>query len=778
MAKKKQLVQVGKNTLELSNLSKVLFPDDGISKAEIIRYYLEITPTILKHVKGRPLTLIRFPDGIYGEQFYQKNRPDWAPDWVEYVTLGDEEKSIDYILATDQSTLVWLANLACIEMHQVHSRSPDLAHPDYIVYDLDPPEGYSFEGVVDIAFRLKDHLEGYGYHPFVKTTGRKGVHVLTPINARWDFHTAFEAAQDLAKPFVQSNGADTTLHIRKESRKGKVLIDIYRNRTSQSIVSAYSLRGVPTAPVSMPLDWDILADIDDPTAFDISNVLEYVTTNGDAWEAIRAYAVDIHTDRKKSIAAPRELELTGKFKTPDQLEEYEKKRSFDRTPEPEAVPGLGDGSSFVIHRHHASRLHYDLRIEENGALRSWAVPRGMPPMPGVLRLAVATEDHPLEYLTFEGEIPKGQYGGGKMWVYAQGRYEITKVKKKGFYFRIHSEQLSGEYRIHESRDKQWLLERVDIPQVDWLVQPIDFMLATSESEVPTGPDYLYEVKWDGIRAMITINDGEVTIRSRNQRDITAQFPELCVPELAFRGSTAILDGEIVCLDEHGKPNFRKVINRLQRKTESAIERGRVKNPVHCYVFDCLYLDGRPIINETLERRREWLTDLIKPEVPYRVSQVVEEGTSLFAAAREHNLEGIMAKDRTSRYTIGKRSKSWIKIKVRQTVDCVIIGYTAGKGDRQAVFGALHIATFDDGELTYVGKVGTGFNSATMKSIYAEIVKLQEVDKPIEQKLVDDAETVWIDPVLICEVQYASRTSAQTLREPVFVRLRPDLAVED
>lgn len=775
MAKKTQLVQVGKNTIELSNLTKILFPEDSIPKAEIIQYYLEIAPTILNHVRKRPLTLIRFPDGIYGEQFYQKNRPNWAPDWVEYVALGDEKKTIDYILASDASTLVWLANLACIEMHQIHSRSPDVDKPDYIVYDIDPPEGFGFEGVVDIALDLKDFLEGYGYHPFVKTTGRKGVHILTPINTKWDFHTAFEAARDIARKFVKSRPADTTLHIRKESRKGKVLIDIYRNRPSQSIVSAYSLRGAVEAPVSMPVDWNVLADIEDPAVFNIGNVLDYVTTNGDAWEALAAYSVDLHTDRSAAVPVGRELEQTGKFKTPEQLADYERKRKFEKTPEPAPAMSGEDGNNFVIHRHHASRLHYDLRIEENGALRSWAVPKGMPPLPGVMRLAVATEDHPIEYLTFEGEIPKGQYGGGKMWVYAQGKYEITKEKKKGFYFRIHSPQLSGEYRIHESKDRQWLLERVDVPQVDWLTNPPDFMLATKVDEVPVGPEYLYEVKWDGIRAMIIVNDGQVRILSRNRKDITAQFPELTVPEEAFRVSTAVFDGEIVCLDEAGKPDFKKVINRMQRKNESMIERGQKKNPAFCYVFDCMYLDGRSIVAEPLMRRREWMVDAIKRDSAYRVSQIVDEGPALFAAAKEHGLEGIMAKDRNGRYLPGKRGKGWQKVKVRRTMDCLVIGYTEGKGDRSDYFGALHLMEFG-GDGKYVGKVGTGFDTAMMKTIHAELLNLQEVEKPIKQKLQDDSETVWVEPLLICEVQYASLTKAGTLREPVFLRLRPDLVV--
>src|SRR6187431_658426 len=185
MAKKSQWAQVGKRKLELSNLEKVLFPDDHILKAEVIAYYLNIAPTLLNHVKGRALTLIRFPDAIHGESFYQKNRPEWAPDWLEFVTLGKEKK--DYIIATEPASLVWLANLAALELHQLHGRKPHFDNPDYMVFDLDPPEGYRFADLIPIALELKAHIEGYGYTPFVKTTGGKGMHICCPLEPRWDF---------------------------------------------------------------------------------------------------------------------------------------------------------------------------------------------------------------------------------------------------------------------------------------------------------------------------------------------------------------------------------------------------------------------------------------------------------------------------------------------------------------------------------------------------------------------------------------------------------------
>src|SRR5688572_15081445 len=378
MAKKNtHWVQVGKRELELSNLDKILFPNDHVVKAQVIEYYLKIAPTLLNYVKGRALTLIRFPDGIKGESFYQKNRPEWAPSWIEFAALGKEKK--DYILATEPALLVWLANLASLEIHQLHSRKPDFDRPDYMVFDLDPPEGYTFPKLIPIARELKTVIERYGYTPFVKTTGGKGLHICCPIEAKWDFHTVFEAAESIAKPFVEARPNATTLQIKKDARKGRVLIDIFRIRSGQSIVSPYSLRGREGAPVSMPLTWEELNSVESPLEFNIKTAVDKVMSDGDAWEGFDAYAVELHTHRTKKSARKKEAKPNPKYKSPEQLEAYAKKRDFNKTPEPSAKILEEHGHKFVVHRHHASRLHYDLRLEKDGVLKSWAVPKGLPP---------------------------------------------------------------------------------------------------------------------------------------------------------------------------------------------------------------------------------------------------------------------------------------------------------------------------------------------------------------------------------------------------------------
>ncbi len=775
MARKQQWVTIGKRKIELSNLEKVLFPEDNILKAEVIEYYLKIAPTLLNHVKGRALTLIRFPDGIHGEMFYQKSRPAWAPEWIEFASLGKEEKK-DYIIATEPASLVWLANLASLELHQLHSRKPNFDNPDYMVFDLDPPEGYDFRKVVPLALELKAFIEGFGYTAFAKTTGGKGVHICCPLEPRHDFHAVFEAAQLIAQPFVDRNATTTTLHIKKEARKGRVLIDIYRIRSGQSIVSPYSLRGRIGAPVSMPLTWHELESVKTPLEFNIRTALDKVLRDGDAWEGMDAYAVEVHTQRRKVVA--KELPPNKKRKTPAQLESYEKKRDFEKTTEPAAHVIKGTGSNFVVHRHHATNLHYDLRLEQDGVLKSWAVPKGLPPHPGVKRLAVQTEDHPMKYLTFNGTIPKGQYGGGDMWIYALGKYQITKDKKDGFYFRLNSKEVNGEYRIYKIKVKEWLLERVDQPQVNYLTDVIEPMLSEAAEKVPVGEEYLYEVKWDGIRALISLEDGQVRIRSRNQNDITAQFPELQIADKAFRATNGLFDAEIVSLDKTGKPDFKKVIHRLMSTGETNVQKMSKTSPVYCYIFDCLYLDGRPLVNEPLVKRKEWLGDALRPDTPYRLSEVVEDGASLFEAAREHALEGIMAKRKDGKYLPGRRSDLWTKVKVRNTVDCFIIGYTAGKGNRETTFGALQIAEEVNGELHYRGKVGTGFDDQTAKQLIGQIKKLKKIKQPkmAGGKLVDEKVTVWVEPSLVAEISYAQITQDKMYREPVFVRLRPDLGV--
>ncbi len=762
-----QMTQIGKHKIKLTNLDKVLFPESGIIKAELVAYYLNIASTLLRYIRRRPLSLIRYPDGIQAHQFFQKDKPDWAPEWIESVPLGKEDKK-DYILAADEASIVWLANLASIELHIRQDKHPHHEKPDFFIFDLDPPEGQPIGEVVVIAQSLRRFLEPYGYHPFVKTSGGKGLHIFVPIEPRYDYDTMFACVKTMAEEFITGHSSTCTLKISKVARKGKLLVDIYRNHGSQTIVAPYSVRGREPGPVSMPLSWDQLDDLEDPAKYHLRNVPDIVKREGDQWEGFQSYSVLLHTDMEQRQGSTLVLPESKHYKTPEQLKAYQAKRDFSKTPEPAPSIVETDGDAFVIHRHHASRLHYDLRLEKDGTLLSWAIPKGLPHKPGIKRLAVQTEPHPVEYLQFDGEIPKDQYGGGMMWIYARGKYEITKQKKDGFYFHLSSPQMDGEYRMHNTREKEWLLERVDRDQINIMNDKLPVMLADTAKTLPAkADDYFYEVKWDGIRTIIGIEEGEIRIRSRNQNDLTDKFPELTKVAESFRISNGVFDGEIVCLDAKGRPDFKKVIARMHNNNKVKIEKAVKSNPVYCYLYDCLYLDGRSLLNEPIERRRIWCQDSIKIGTNYRMSEAFDDGQALWEAAGKLQLEGIIAKRRSSRYQMGKRSADWLKIKYRQSEEVVIIGYTEGSGDRVGTFGALHIAEQHGDQLVYRGKVGTGFDGHKMKEIIAILQKVGNINKPIKEKTPDDKVTTWVCPEVTCEVQFASITDNGTYREPIF-----------
>ncbi|MCX7878461.1 MAG: non-homologous end-joining DNA ligase, partial [Ignavibacteria bacterium] len=339
-----------------------------------------------------------------------------------------------------------------------------------------------------------------------------------------------------------------------------------------------------------------------------------------------------------------------------------------------------------------------------------------------------------------------------------------------FYFKLHSRGIEGEFRIYHTKNKDYLLERVDQPVHNWIQSEISPMLALQKKTLPLSDEYIYEIKWDGIRVNINVDEEHIKIYTRGGLDVTKRFPELTDIEKSFRASCGVLDGEIVCLDEKGKPVFKDVIYRMQRKSEGEIERALRKYPAYCYLFDCIYLDGKSLTSEPLIRRREWLEDLIKKDTSYRLSETFEDGKTLLDAVKQHELEGIIAKRKESQYQPGRRSDDWIKIKIRNTADAVIIGYTEGKGDRSAYFGALHLGEFTDEGLTYRGKVGTGFDSNMMKEISSVLKKVKKIKKPVKNKLPDDKMSVWINPELWCEIQYASVTEDGAFREPVFLKL--------
>ena len=385
------------------------------------------------------------------------------------------------------------------------------------------------------------------------------------------------------------------------------------------------------------------------------------------------------------------------------LQEYRRKRDPKRTPEPFTGGKKREQEPiFVVQRHAARRLHYDFRLERDGALASWAVPKGIPLEPGERHLAVHVEDHPLEYADFEGEIPKGEYGAGTVEIWDRGTYELLEEKRNGgLTVRLHGKRLDGVWSLipaHLDGDpKNWLILRKDAATE--AAEPRSRyapMLSSSAETVPEGEDWLYEPKWDGYRAIAVMSGGEVSLTSRNAIDLTERFrPAARGIAQGLRTPNAVLDGEIVALDDAGRSSF----SLLQQGT------GRLA----FVAFDVLEADGEPLVDLPLEERRARLEQLVDPKAGgVLVSPVFDDGDALLKAATAQGLEGVVAKRPGSRYQPGRRSPDWRKVKVKSRQEFVIVGYTKGQGRRAAGFGSLVLGVREGGELRWVGNVGTGF----------------------------------------------------------------------
>ena len=755
MPKKEIITEVEGRRLKLSNLQKVLYPEVGVMKAEIINYYISAAPYILKYISGRPLTLIRFPDGILANRFYSKNKPNWTPQWVASIKV-DKEDDITYIMANETATLAWTANLATLELHPMQIRSNHLQFADHFIFDLDPPEAADFDVVKQLALNLKPFLEDYGYHPFIKTSGSKGLHIYVPIVPQYDNDTLLTTVKALAKAYIKKDPS-VTLKMSKDKRKGKVLLDIYRNHKSQTCVAPYSTRGKTGAPVSTPINWNELADLSSSKAFNIHTVLERLKTIGDPWESFYEHAVQLHDQSSK---------------TAESLTKYAQKRDFSKTSEPSVSPVLKTPNNrYVIQLHDASNLHYDLRIEDEGVLRSWAIPKGLPTKNGIKRLAIETEPHPIKYLTFEGVIPKNEYGGGQMWVFDTGEYEYIKKEKKKIKIKLSKGKIKGTFNLINIKDRQWLVDTdIEESKIKSL-KTTSPMLASMGDKIPNNPSYFHEIKWDGIRVLLQKKGKYVKITSRNGNDLTEKFPLIAESFSTQEPQEIIADGEIVALNPNGSPNFSKVVGRMHLTGKEAIAKAAKRTQTVFYGFDCIYLDGLSIMHLPVEKRREWLRVNIKVEEYIRFSQAFDDGKQLFDAVKEQGMEGIMCKLKGSKYDAGNRSKSWIKIKVRETDEALIIGYTKGKGDRSSLFGSLHLAKMEDDKLVYYGKVGTGFDQAKIKRLLKLLIEVPITKKPIPDTIEDEKNSIWIAPQYSCELKYASMTNNNTYREPVFLKMK-------
>jgi bifunctional non-homologous end joining protein LigD len=480
------------------------------------------------------------------------------------------------------------------------------------------------------------------------------------------------------------------------------------------------------------------------------------------------------------------------------LSTYQRKRDFEATPEPAGKPTDGKAPAkagaeprYVIHEHHARSLHWDLRLERDGALASWAIPKGIPNDPKRNHLAVHVEDHPLEYIDFAGEIPEGEYGAGTIEIWDRGTYETHKFRDDEVMITFHGERLNGKYVLFQTKGKNWMIHRMDPadPGHEPMPDRIVPMMAKL-GKLPRDDDkWAYEIKWDGVRAILYGEGGRVRLTSRNLRDVTSQYLELRSLGRALGSREAVLDGEIVAFDEDDRPNFGLLQHRMHVGSESTVRRLMKSIPVVYMIFDVLYLDDRSTMERPYQERRELLEGLGLSGSHWRTpAHHVGDGAAMVEASREQGLEGVVAKRLDSRYEPGRRSSAWIKVKNRPSQEVVVGGWLPGQGRREDRIGSLAVGCYDvtraeadrggvEQTLRYAGNVGSGFKEDDLARLSRLLEPLRRKTSPFEGRQPPKG-TIFVEPRLVVEVEFAEWTRTKTLRAPVFKGVRDDKDPQD
>jgi bifunctional non-homologous end joining protein LigD len=437
---------------------------------------------------------------------------------------------------------------------------------------------------------------------------------------------------------------------------------------------------------------------------------------------------------------------------------------------------------FVIQEHHARSLHWDLRLERDGVLVSWALPKGLPESPDQNHLAVHTEDHPLEYASFEGDIPQGEYGGGRMTIWDTGRYEVEKWSDTEVKFVLHGTKASGGFVLFQTKDRNWMIHRHGpTTRTDPLPVSIKPMLAVAGKLPPDSDNWAFEIKWDGVRAILTVEGGRVKAHSRNDLDVSASFPELADIGKFLGMTTCVLDGEIVALGEDGRPSFSRLQRRMHVANPSEARRRAVSDPISFVAFDLLYVDGHSLLSAGYDERRAKLEALHLSGETFTTTESFRgvSGQDILTAAVQNGLEGVVAKRRDSPYRPGRRNPDWVKVKSFRTQEVVIGGWTAGRGERAGSLGALLLGIPDEDGLRYVGKVGTGFSASARRAILDDLAARRTRESPFSSPLPGEgAQAHFVRPELVGEVEFGEWTTARRLRHPTWRGLRPDKSPDE
>ena len=840
-----QVVDVAGHRLKLSNLEKVLYPDSGTTKADVLGYYAAVASVLIPQAAWRPATRKRWVDGVGtaekpGKVFFRKDLEDSAPDWVPRQTLAHKDHLNTYPLVNEAAVLAWFGQVAALEIHVPQWRfGPDgkPSRPDRMVLDLDPGDGAGLHECAEAARLCRELLTAMGLEAYPVTSGSKGIHLYAPLDGSHSSAAISSVAHELARALEADHPDLIVSDMKKSLRTGKVLVDWSQNSEAKTTVCPYSLRGRTRPTVAAPRTWDEIA--------------------APGLRQLEFHEVVARV--KQGIEPMSSLGLQQPVEEPpqvvDRLQKYRSMRDAEKTPEPvpvEAAKELGSTEpTFVIQEHHASRLHWDFRLEHSGVLVSWAVPKGPPLEHTENRLAVMTEDHPLGYGSFEGTIPKGEYGAGTVTIWDAGTCVLEKWREgkeviavlRGRpdgglggvprrYALINAPGMGGEknWLIHLMKDQPETgdepTEKVGGPDVGpcagtvgdtgdnthgsmsgegshaasprramskrreqtWRGELGELpapMLATAgtATDVDTTRSWSFEMKWDGMRAIAGVTDGTVLITSRNGRDVTHQYPEL--QELAsLTADGSVFDGEIVTLDETGRPNFGLLQKRMKLSKPQDIATAMKTVPVQLMLFDALQTSlgsaVQPIQHEPYSQRREALLAAVAQgrhvHLPPALTGTLEEAQ---ITSREFQLEGVVAKKMDSRYQPGRRSPDWLKIKDEKHQEVIIIGWRKGTGARSNTLGSLLLAVHHESGLRYVGRVGSGFSENELQEAAALLKTSVRKTPPVKNIAARDRrDVVWTTPKLVGEVKYADLTADGKLRHATWRGWRPDKLAKD
>ncbi|MEU6828938.1 ATP-dependent DNA ligase [Nocardia beijingensis] len=748
--------------VELSNLDKVLYPATGTTKGEVIAYYSAIAPAMLPHIAGRAVTRKRWPNGVDEPSFFEKNLPSHAPSWIERRTLRHSDRKVVYPLIDSEAGLAWLAQQAALEVHVPQWRfdGDGMGPATRLVFDLDPGPGAGLAECAEVALAVREMVEGIGLHAHPVTSGSKGIHLYVPLDRVLSSDGASTVAKQVAANLQRLHPDLVTATMAKAARGGKVFLDWSQNNPAKTTIAPYSMRGRAEPNVAAPRTWKEIENRKKLRHLRFDEVLARYRSDGD-------------------LLAGLDPPLAGDDSSaPDALTEYRSMRDPSRTPEPvpAEAPAPGANNRYVVQEHHARRLHWDVRLERDGVLVSWAVPKGPPTSPDQNRLAVHTEDHPMEYLDFHGAIPKGEYGGGEMTIWDSGTYETEKWRDDEVIVQFNGKRLNGRYALIQTNGNQWLMhlmrarngaepqEEPDEPQ-GRIIRPsngpatfprgLSPMLATLGDVTELGADeWCFETKWDGFRLIAEIDDDALTLRSRAGNVVTDRYPRIGALRRELSGHQVVLDGEAVVFDDHDVAN----LGLLQADAARAV----------FVAFDVLYLDGTSLLRKRYSDRRRVLEALAANApslvVPPRLDG---SGADALRYSQERGLEGVVAKRKDSVYLPGKRGHAWVKQRNWRT-QRVLIGGWRRSGARE--FKSLLIGIPHDGLLYYVGRVGTGFSEPDMRELAARLRKLERKTSPFDNELTAEErkEAVWVTPKLAGTVRFMNWTEAGRMWHPAWL----------